>query len=172
MMTLRRFRTLAASYGADLQRWPERLRGQALALFESSAEACAAIARARQLDEAIAAAGAARDEQVWAGESAERALHRVQSRVSARTRSAISGARGAAQVVELTPASSAPPSPASSRRAPRHSPPQRAGWFGLATAAGLAILAGLALGILYSPSAPPQDLTALLQPTPLQLLTD
>lgn len=156
MMTLRRFRTLADSYGADLQRWPERQRGQALALLESSAEARSIMARARELDEAIAAAGAARDRQVWAGESPDRALRRLQSHVSARARSA--AARGAAQAVEL--------------RATRHGPPQRAGWFGLATAAGLAVLAGLALGILYSPSAPPQDLTALLQPAPLQLFTD
>lgn len=158
MMTLRRFRVLADSYGADLQRWPERLRGQALAVLESSAEARSAMARARELDEAIAAAGAARDAQVWAGESPDRALHRLQSHVSTRTRNAVFGASRAARVTEL--------------RAAGSGPPQRAGWFGLATAAGLAILAGLALGILYSPSAPPQDLTALLQPAPLQLLTD
>jgi len=157
MMTLRRFRTLADSYGADLQRWPERQRGQALALLESSAEARSVIARARELDEAIAAASAARDAQVWAGETAGRALRRLQSRVSART-GGRSGAAGAARVEQL--------------RAARRGSPRRAGWFGLATAAGLAVLAGLALGILYSPSSPPQDLTALLQPAPLQLLTE
>lgn len=158
MMTLRRFRILADSYGADLQRWPERQRGQARALLESSAEARSVIARARELDKTIVAAGAARDAQVWTGESANRALHRLQSGVSARTRSADSGAAAGAHVMEL--------------HARPDSARQRTGWLGLATAAGLAVLAGLALGIFYAPSSPPQDLMALLQPAPLQLLTD
>ena len=47
MMTLNRFRTLADSYGADLQRWPERMRPQALVLLDSSGEAREIIARAK-----------------------------------------------------------------------------------------------------------------------------
>lgn len=158
MMTLRRFRALAGSYGADLQRWPERLRGQARELLDSSAQAQAIIARARELDQAIAAAGAARDARLWGRESTDRGLHRLRVRVSERTRVAASGTTGAALRMQS--------------RAARRSPARRAGWIGFATAAGLAVVAGLALGILYSPSAPPQDLTALLQPAPLQLLTD
>lgn len=158
MMTLRRFRRLADSYGADLQRWPEGLRRQALALLDASAEAQAVILRARELDEAIAAAGAARDARVWSGGSADAALRRLHEKVSARTRRPASG--GAAALGGI-----------SSHAASRYRP-QRLGWVGFATAAGLAVLAGLALGIFYSPSAPPQDLTALLQPAPLQVLTD
>ena len=158
MMTLRRFRKLAESYGADLQRWPQRLRGQALAMLDASAEAQAIIIRARELDEAIAAAGAAHDARVWGAESADVALRRLHERVSARTR------RPASEGAVLSGAFN-------SRSASRYRP-QRAGWVGFATAAALAVLAGLALGIFYSPSAPPQDLTALLQPAPLQVLND
>lgn len=158
MMTLRRFRKLADSYGADLQRWPERLRAQALALLAASAEARSVIAQARELDEVITAAAGARRDRLWGGESADRALHRLRARVAERTRVAACAGAGAAPWMESGAA--------------RRSRPQRVRWIGFATAAGLAVMAGLALGILYSPSAPPQDLTALLQPAPLQLLTD
>lgn len=158
MMTLRRFRTLADSYGADLQRWPERLRGQALAMLDSSAEAQAVIRRARELDDVITKAGSARLERLWGGESADAALHRVQKNVSARIRRPAS-----AGVTTLD----AMRSRAASRYRPR--PAQ---WIGLATAASLAVIAGLSLGILYAPSASQEDLTALLQPAPLQVLND
>ena len=158
MMTLRRFRKLAESYGADLHRWPKRLRAQALALLDVSSEAQALITRAGELDEAIGAASAAREARLWGGESADAALRRLHEKVSARTR-------------RLAPTGAAVPGGIKSRAASRYRP-QRVGWIGFATAAGLAVLAGLALGIFYTPSAPPQDLTALLQPAPLQVLTD
>lgn len=158
MMTIRRFRALADSYGPDLQRWPERLRGQALALLGASAEAQAVIARERELDDAIAAAAAARDARLWGAESADRALDRLRARVAARTQAPAAGATGAAQLVDF--------------RAARRAPPERVGWIGLATAASLAVLAGLALGMLFSPSVPPQSLATMLQPAPLGMLTD
>lgn len=156
MMTLRRFRTLADSYGADLQRWPEPLRAQARALLDTSAQAQALMARARELDQAIAAAGAAREARIWVRSRADAALHRLRADVSNRIRQSTSART---------------PAPGIDSRAARY-PHLRAGWVGFATAAGLAVVAGLALGILFSPAAPPQDLTALLQPAPLQLLTD
>ena len=158
MMTLRRFRKLADTYGADLQRWPERQRAQALALVGVSEEAQAIITRARELDDAIAAAAAARDARVWDGEGADAPLQRLHENVASRIRQP-SPVRVAGLI--------GPHSPAASRYRP-----QRVGWVGLATAAGLAVAAGLTLGIYYSPSAPPEDLTALLQPAPLQVLTD
>jgi hypothetical protein len=158
MMTLRRFRTLADSYGADLQRWPERVRKQALALRDSSAAAQAVISRARELDEAITAAGAARLERLRGGESTDAALHRLHENVSARIRRPPSGGVTALDGMR--------------QHAAIRYRPQRVRWVGLATAAGLAVVAGLALGILYAPSSSQQDLTALLQPAPLQVLTD
>lgn len=158
MMTLRRFRTLADSYGADLQRWPQSLRRQALDLLDSSAEAQAIMSRARELDETIAAASAVRDAQQWDGKSPAVALDRLRQNVSARIqRPALGGA----------PGFNGSAAHAASPYRPRH-----LGWVGFATAAGLAVVAGLTLGIFYSPSAQPPDVTALLQPAPLQLLTD
>ena len=158
MMTLRRFRTLADSYGADLQRWPESLRRPALDLLDSSAEAQAIMSRAKELDEAIAAAGAARDAHHWDGKSSAAALHRLRQNVSAR--------------IQRPPPGVAPEFDRSDARTANRRRPRHVGWVGFATAAGLAVVAGLTLGIFYSPSAQPPDLTALLQPAPMQLLTD
>jgi hypothetical protein len=149
---------LADSYGADLQRWPERSRRQALVLLDASSEAQAIIVQARELDEAIASAGAARDARLRGGEGAGAALFRLHEKVSARTRRAASAGAIVGDGFNASAAS-------------RYRP-QRVGWVGFATAAGLAVVAGLALGIFFSPAAPQQDLTALLQPAPLQGLTD
>jgi len=167
MMTLRRFRTLADSYGADLRRWPERARRQALTLLDSSAEAQAIIGRAGELDEAIAAAGTARLERLWRGESTATALHRLHDNVAAHIGPSSSEAASARDQMR-------PGAPERNRSPAIRYQPRRVGWVGLATAAGVAVLAGLALGILYSPSPPAaqEDLTALLQPAPLQVLTD
>lgn len=150
MMTRERFRALADSYGADLQRWPEELRPQAATLLESSPEAREIIATARELDEAIGAAAAAHSDSIWSGDRPEAALARLRNGVAAQIRPTANAA-GAF----------------SARTAPR-----RVGWLGLATAASVAALAGLMLGIRYSPVAPQQDLLALLQPAPVQLLND
>jgi hypothetical protein len=157
MMTLERFRTLADSYGADLQRWPEGLRPQALALLECSAEARELIAQEDALDQAISAAERTRCASLWSGDRPEAALARLRNGVAARiTAGAAAGAIAAAK------------SPADTAR----NPPRRVRWISLATAASAAILAGLVLGIRYSPAAPPQDLLTLLQPAPVQLLND
>ncbi len=155
MMTLKRFRTLADSYGADLRRWPERLRPQARHLLESSAEAKEIMAGAGELDDAIIAARAARSDGVWSGDRPEAALERLRYSVAARIRPA-------------SPATAARATPIRTAR----NAPRRAGWIGLATAASVAVLAGLVLGIRYSPAAPQQDVLALLQPAPVQLLND
>jgi hypothetical protein len=147
MMTLKRFRTLADIYGADLQRWPERIRPHARTLLETSAEARNIIGTAEELDEAITAASSAHRRRLWSGDHPEAALVRLRNSVAARIR------------------------PAPTLRAARN-PGRRAGWISLATAATVAIVSGLVLGIRYSPAAPQQDLLALLQPAPVQLLND
>lgn len=151
MMTLGRFRTLADSYGADLQRWPEPLRAQARALLESSAAAREIIALARELDEAIEAAGSSHRESLWSGDRPDAALVRLRNSVAARI-----GAEAAAATT--------------TRAAPDR--PRRMRWISLATAASVAIIAGVLLGIRYPPVAAQQDLLALLQPVPIQLPDD
>jgi hypothetical protein len=156
-MTLERFRKLADSYGADFQRWPDRLRPQAHALLEASAAAQEIVARARELDESIAAAGAARSETLWSDDHPEAALVRLRNSVAARIQPAAPAMAITARGSHVRTARSAP---------------RRVRWISLATAASVAILAGVVLGILYSPVAPHQDLLALLQPSPIQQLID
>jgi len=155
MMTLKRFRILAESYGADLQRWPEPLRSAARALLDTSAEAQAIIARAAQLDQVISAAHAARAERLWRGASAAAALPRLRNGEAARI-SPVNPARASGRTSIRTVSKA----------------PRRPGWIGLATAASVAIVAGVVLGVLYSQGASSQDLLALLQPSPIQLLSD
>jgi len=157
MMTLKRFRTLADIYGADLQRWPERVRPHARTLLDTSAEARSIIARAAELDEAITAASSAHRRRLWSGDHPEAALVRLRNDVAARIR-AVAPSRVSAAGVPIL-------------RAARN-PRRRAGWISLATAASVAIVSGLVLGIRYSPATPQQDLLALLQPAPVQLLND
>lgn len=157
MMTLKRFRKLADSYGADLRRWPERLRPQANALLESSAQAREIVARARELDEAITAAASARSENLWSGDRPDAALVRLRNDVATRIGPAV-------------PATAIVAGGIAGRVA--HDASRRPGWIGLATAASVAIIAGVVLGILHSQTAPRQDLLVLLQPSPIQLLTD
>lgn len=166
MMTLRRFRILAGSYGAELQRWPERLRPQAQALLATSTEARVIIARARELDEAIAAAGAARDTGIWRGAGADSALQRLRANVTARV-GAIAAADASEAPIAATTAASR-----SDFHAPNRAPSRRTRWLSLATAASIAVIVGFVIGVVYSPTTPTQELTALLQPAPLQLLAD
>lgn len=158
MITLRRFKKLADSYGGDLRRWPEGLRAPARALLERSADARRVFARAVDVDDAVAAAVAARNTRTWTAGSADAALERLRSGVAARIRSTAVRRSGSSAWIGASPS--------------RAIPFRRAGWVGLATAASIAVISGLALGILYSPASPSQSLFSLLQPAPLQLLAD
>lgn len=159
-MTLRRIQKLSDSYGGDLGRWPEGVRAQAKALLETSPDARRIVARAADLDEAVAAASAARNARFWGADraDADAALERLRISVAARTRS--TGVRVRGQLAGTRESRSGVV------------PFRRAGWMGLATAASIAVVAGLALGILYSPAGPSQNLFSLLQPAPFQSLAD
>jgi hypothetical protein len=157
MMTLKQFQKLAESYGADLRRWPERSRPQAQTLLDSSAEARGIIALARELDDAIRAAGSARSENIWSGDRPEAALVRLRNTVAARIGAPGAAAGGSATEGFVGFARGRPG-------------PVR--WIRLATAASVAIVAGVTLGIVYSPAATQPDLLAVLQPQPIQLLND
>jgi hypothetical protein len=159
MMTLKRFRLLSESYGADLLRWPAEARDEAQALLSASAEARALFEEARRLDAAIGAASAHEQAQRWPLDERNQALTRLRSRVALQI---------AAEAVRP--------------------PVRRLGWllrgqhptasprlrrWGLATSGVFAIVLGLLVGTLYAPApAPVAVLTALLRPAALEILPE
>jgi hypothetical protein len=160
MLTLGRFRALAQSYGADLRRWPEEMRGEAEALLNVSGEARAVLDEARKLDAAIEAAGLYEDAVLWPPGEQEAALARLRSGVAARIAS--SSTHG------LAHRRSGRMSAASGRWAffPLHFH-----WVGLATGGG-AILAGLLIGAMYASPSASDDVLTMLQPSPIHILAD
>lgn len=151
MMTLKRFRALARSYGAELQRWPPEERGAARELLDSSEEARALLEQERSLDEIIGAAAASEQDA---------ALARLRSAVAARIASSEAQAKPAGWLGWLFGSASGV-APVRMRR------------LGLATSAAFAVIAGLLVGGLYGPApAPVGALSALLQPATLELLAD
>jgi hypothetical protein len=150
-LTISRFRVLADSYGANLQRWPESVRAQARALLQDSAQARQIFSQARRVDEAIDALTRERGAHLGSDDSAEAALARLRQRVAVRIGPEANGEARS-------------PAFASISRPQRH-------WIGLTAAAGVATLLGFAVGfLLYVPVIPDQDLIALLQPSPIHLL--
>ncbi len=159
MVTLRWFRAMADSYGADLQRWPEEARGKAQALLSVSPQARTLLDEARALDDAIAAASAREDAARWRPGEQTAALARLRSGVEARIASA---------TVRRPVHRRAGSSPAGGRQWALL--PQLR-WLGMATGSGFAIIAGLLLGSMYAAPGTEGVLT-MLQPTLIQILTD
>lgn len=152
MLTLKRFSAMADSYGAELTRWPEALRGEAEALLKLSPEARAVLDEARRLDQAIAAGSAHDDARLWPPGESDAALARLRASVDARIAA-----------------------PAGFRPEPRRlgwAPSLRLRWAGLATAGGFAIMAGLLIGGLYAGTPEPDSVLTILQPQPMQILAD
>jgi len=158
MLTLKRFGTLAASYGGDLQRWPLELREEAQALLNVSAAARAILDDARMLDDDIAAA---RDFEATRSRPDEQgaALARLRASVAARIAAPIDvrrpGRRPWSSVAEGFVRLRSVPFPV------------------MGAAGASAILAGLLVGAI-SVSEPATDsvLAALLQPAPIHRLWD
>ena len=155
MLTLKRFKTMTDSYGADLLRWPEQERAAAQTFLEGSTEARALLADARMLDEALARARQSAAHRLNRHEDA--ALARLRSGVAAR----IAAAGGRSRVSLLERALSI------TTRGALSTP---SGWAGLATAGGLAVVAGLVIGSLYTPPGASDALLTLLQPAPIDNL--
>jgi hypothetical protein len=153
MLTLRRFRELADSYGGDLQRWPRETRDQARALLNVSSQARALLDRERALDDAIAAACAPSDATARRISESDAVLTRLRSVVTARTAGPI----------------------------PNHHPARwhhvRASfgrvngvisehlvWVGMATSSSLAIIVGFLVGTLYGTAPASDAVLSMLQP--------
>ncbi len=158
MVTLRQFKVLAESYGADLHRWPAELRKEAEALLAVSPDARAALAAERVLDEAIDAARAQQDAALWPPGMEDAALARLRSSVAARIAASPARHRAApgrgARVLSGSWALSLLLGPA-----------------GLAAGGGVAVAAGLLLGALYTPVPAASNVLVMLQPMPLSILS-
>jgi hypothetical protein len=157
MLTLKRFKKMTDSYGADLLRWPERERAAAQTLLEGSAEARALLADARMLDEALAVASTRQIAAHRRNNHEDAALARLRSGVAAR----IAAASGRSRVSLLERALSI---------TIRAALPTPLGWAGLATAGSLAVVAGLVVGSMYTPPGAADVLLTLLQPAPIDNL--
>lgn len=78
MLTLKRFAALAASYGANIDRWPEDLRDEADAFLAESPEARALLAQAGLLDRVLADG----DEASWQDAALVRLRLGVEARIA------------------------------------------------------------------------------------------
>jgi hypothetical protein len=154
MLTLRRFRALADSYGGDLQRWPQEERDAAQALLNISPQAHALLDEARALDHVIAEAGRRSNAMAQRiGEDDGAAMARLRSGVAARI---------AISVQEQHPAR---------RHFVRASSGRMNGvtathftWIGLTAASSLVVTAGFLIGALYAPEPPSDAVLGMLQP--------
>lgn len=153
MMTLKHFTTLLDSYGADLRRWPGNAGDEAQYLLAHSAQARARLAEARHLDTALAAAGTGADARLWPPGEMDAALARLRLGVAARIAQKAVPRRGL--------------------QAAGWDVPMR--WLGMATGGGLAVTAGLLIGLTtatHSMSGAGDTVFAMLQPAPLPVLAD
>ena len=170
MLTLKRFKALTDSYGAEPQRWPDDVRADAEALLRVSPEAQRLLAEARELDEGITAARERVDAASWMPDEEAAALARLRAGVAARlARSA--GQETMGQVVSVRGAGW--------RRwlrrwmLPVAQWPSSARLAGMAAAGGFLIAVGLFLGSMDATRPAPQvDVLAMLQPNPLPFLAD
>ena len=159
MLTLKKFEALAASYGAELRRWPEVNRAEAEALVRSSERARAILAAARRLDRAIGAASDEEEARLWNGGERDAALARLRSTVAAR--------------ITASPAHSSVASrPESAWAAPLAAVPFRLGWVGILGMSGIVVAAGLFIGLTYGSSGGSDRLLSFLQPNPIEIFVD
>jgi hypothetical protein len=159
MLPLGRFKALARSYGAKLERWPEELRAEAQALVESSPEARTALAAERRLDDAMGAVSTRAEAMRSTPHEQEAALARLRAGVAARIDAAARRRDGnrfrdwLARRIDGMPL--------------RH---LRSA--GLAAAGGFAVMAGLAIGGMYMPAPPADSGLTMFDPAPIHILAD
>lgn len=159
MLPLKRFASLANSYGADLERWPAETQVGARELLDASPEARAILAAVRAEDRAIGAARHREEGGLWHPGDQDAALARLRSGVAA----------------QIAPTPATRP-----RRAWR-------GWsltsvrdwllpqlgsLGFATTVSVAVVAGLLIGSLPEAAPAPVSILAAFQATPLHILAD
>lgn len=147
MLKIERFTALVRSYGANSDLWPVEERGDALALLEISKAARAVLAEERLLDDALAGALKHQESPRMSPVEHDAALARLRTNVAARIARASaepSGFRGRffAHVRGLWP---------------------DLNWLGLSSGSGIAVAAGLFIGMHYPALSASGDLLSTLQ---------
>jgi hypothetical protein len=150
VLSLRKFRQLAAAYGADLERWPEQRRNAARQLLEVSAAARSLLSAERELDEALGRVSAQADARSGSADEAEAALLRIRARVAAQLTASAATACRRWRVQPLAGFS-------------------RSRWLTVGTLAGAAALAGVLLGVFNPWPAATPDLLGMLQADSISL---
>lgn len=158
MLTIKRFKALADSYGGRLERWPAGVRGEAEMLLNGSPQARQILSEASALDEAMEAARRHDDEIRWAPEQSDAALARLRAGVS--TRLAMPSAR--AKLKNRITWMSA------DRMSWLFSP--KLGTVAMAMGCGCTVLAGLFIGFMDAPAQ--SNFVTMLQPDVLQVLVE
>lgn len=147
MLKIERFTALVRSYGANSDLWPVEERGDALALLEISKAARAVVAEERLLDDALAGALKHQESPRMSTVEHDAALARLRTNVAARIARASaepSGFRGRffAHVRGLWP---------------------DLNWLGLSSGSGIAVAAGLFIGMHFPALSASGDLLSTLQ---------
>lgn len=147
MLKIERFTALVRSYGANSDLWPVEERGDALALLEISKAARAVLAEERLLDDALAGALKHQESPRMSPVEHDAALARLRTNVAARIARASaepSGFRGRffAHVRGLWP---------------------DLNWLGLSSGSGIAVAAGLFIGMHFPALSASGDLLSTLQ---------
>ena len=147
MLKIERFTSLARSYGANIDLWPVEVQADALSLLKISKVARTVLAEERLMDDALAAARRHQEISLWPPGERSVALVRLRTNVAARIAPAPSGpsrfgARLFAQVRGLWP---------------------HLNWLGISSGSGIAVAAGLFIG-MHFPNLPASgDLLSTLQ---------
>ena len=158
MLTLGRFRSMAESYGADLERWPEQARADARALLSVSEEARAMLEEARALDDLIATTRAQEDGLLWQPGEQDAAVERLRAGVAARIAALPVRPRAMGRLREWFRSEVTP---------------VRLRWLGLASGGACAVICGLLIGGRYeSPPTSAGVLNQMLRPAALEILPD
>ena len=147
MLKIERFTALVRSYGANSDLWPVEERGDALALLEICKAARAVLAEERLLDDALAGALEHQESPRMSPVEHDSAVARLRTNVAARIARASaepSGFRGRffAHVRGLWP---------------------DLNWLGLSSGSGIAVAAGLFIGMHFPALSASGDLLSTLQ---------
>lgn len=169
MLTLKRFKALTDSYGAEPERWPASVRADAAALLRVSPEAQQLLAEARELDNTIHAVRERADAVNWPPGEEAAALARLRAAVATR----VAGATRQESADRARGAGASRHHWLWSWMSPVAQWSSSARLAAMAAAGGVIIAAGLLLGSMdVTHPAPQVDVLAMLQPDPLPFLAD